>query len=121
MIRAAFRRKTLSEWLPSLCSTKRVIAQAKPKPESRRGGGHLCHRRFTVEANQFRVAFGDLGYTVEQTGQSQRIFPHAITERFETTSSGALVTATENSTKPVTTRVTHAGIAIVDQFNLRLP
>jgi hypothetical protein len=31
------------------------------------------------------------------------------------------VTAVEGSTKPVTTRVTHAGIAIVDEFNLRLP
>jgi hypothetical protein len=33
----------------------------------------------------------------------------------------ALVTATENSTRPVTARITHAGIAIVDHFNLRLP
>jgi hypothetical protein len=47
--------------------------------------------------------------------------PHAVTERFETSSSGALVSPTENSTKPVTTRVTHAGIAIVDQFDLRTP
>ena len=62
-----------------------------------------------------------MGYIVEPIGETQRILLHAITERFETTSSGALVTATENSTKPVTTRVTHAGIAIVDQFNLRLP
>jgi hypothetical protein len=62
-----------------------------------------------------------LGYIVERTGETQRILPHVITERFETSSSGALVTAIENSTKPVTTRVTHAGIAIVDQFDLRLP
>jgi hypothetical protein len=67
------------------------------------------------------AALRDLGYVVEHTGQSQRILPHAITERFETSSSGVLVSPTENSTKPVTTRVTHAGIAIVDQFNLRLP
>jgi hypothetical protein len=51
----------------------------------------------------------------------ERILRHAITERFETTSSGALVAAVENSTKPVTTRVTHAGIAIVVQYDLRLP
>ena len=55
------------------------------------------------------------------TQQSQRILPHAVTERFETSSSGALIAATENSSKPVTTRVTHAGIAIVDQFDLRMP
>jgi hypothetical protein len=42
-------------------------------------------------------------------------------KKFETSSSGALVTAVENSTKPVTTRVTHAGLAIVDQYDLRLP
>jgi hypothetical protein len=57
----------------------------------------------------------------EPTGQTQRILPHAIVEKFETSSSGALVTAAEGSTKPMTTRVTHAGIAIVDQFDLRLP
>jgi hypothetical protein len=58
------------------------------------------------------AALRDLGNVVEHTGQSQRILPHAITERFETSSSGALVAVVENSTKPVTTRVTHAGIAI---------
>jgi hypothetical protein len=42
-----------------------------------------------------------------------------ICERFETSSSGALIAVVENSTKPVTTRVTHAGIAIVDQFNMQ--
>jgi hypothetical protein len=62
-----------------------------------------------------------MGYIVEKTGETQRILPHAITERFETSSSGALVSPTENSTKPVTTRVTHAGITIVDQFDLRMP
>jgi hypothetical protein len=34
---------------------------------------------------------------------------------------GALVTAVENSTKPVTTRVTHPGIAIVIQYDPRMP
>jgi hypothetical protein len=36
-----------------LCSITRVIAQAEPNPESRRSGGHLCHRGFTVEASGF--------------------------------------------------------------------
>jgi hypothetical protein len=67
------------------------------------------------------AALRDLGYVDEKTGQSQRILPHAVTERFETSSSGALLTATENSTKPVTTRVTHAGIATVIQYDLRMP
>ena len=62
-----------------------------------------------------------VGYIVEPIGETQRILPHAITEELTTTSSGAMVPVTEGSTKPVTTRVTHAGIAIVDEFDLRLP
>jgi hypothetical protein len=58
---------------------------------------------------------------VEPIGKTQRILPHAIVEKFETSSSGALVTAAEGSTKPVTTRVTHAGIATVLQYDLRMP
>ena len=38
----------------------------------------------------------------------------------EISSSGALVPATEGSTRPVTTR-THAGIVKVDQYELRIP
>jgi hypothetical protein len=48
-----FRQMILSEWLPSLCSNKRVIAPADAGPESRRSGDRLCHYRFTVEANHF--------------------------------------------------------------------
>jgi hypothetical protein len=59
-----------------------------------------------------------MGYIVEQTGQTQRILPHVIVEKFETSSSGALVTAVEGSTKPVTTRVTHAGLTTVVQYDL---
>jgi hypothetical protein len=35
--------------------------------------------------------------------------------------SGALVAATEGSTKPVTMQVTNAGIATVEQYDLRMP
>jgi hypothetical protein len=62
-----------------------------------------------------------LGYIVTRTGETQRVLAHAIAQKFETSSSGAFVAAVENSTKPVTTRVTHAGIAIVDQYVMRLP
>src|SRR5258705_13454500 len=34
-------------------STLRVIALRDAEPESRRGGGGLCHTLFTVEANRF--------------------------------------------------------------------
>jgi hypothetical protein len=63
------------------------------------------------------AALRDLGYIVERTAETQRILPHAVTERFETSSPGALVTATGNSTKPVT----HAGIATLEQSNMRMP
>jgi hypothetical protein len=62
-----------------------------------------------------------LGLFVEKIGESQRILPHAVRQRFETSSSGALVPATENSTRPTSTVVTHAGIANVEQFDLRMP
>jgi hypothetical protein len=62
-----------------------------------------------------------VGYLVAKIGESQRILPHAVAQKFETSSSGALVPATEGSTRPVTTRITHAGLATVVQYDLRLP
>jgi hypothetical protein len=62
-----------------------------------------------------------LGYDVEKIGESQRVLPHAIGQKFEVSSSGALIPATEGSTKPVTVTVTNAGIAVVEQFDLRMP
>jgi hypothetical protein len=58
--------------------------------------------------------FTAMGYIVEKTGTSERILAHEVAQRFETSSSGALVPATEGSTKPVTVTVTNAGIAAVD-------
>jgi hypothetical protein len=66
------------------------------------------------------AALRSMGYVVEQTGETQRILPHAITEELTTTSSGAVVPVTEGSTRPVTRRVTHAGIATLLQYDLRL-
>jgi hypothetical protein len=61
-----------------------------------------------------------LGYSVEKTGESQRILPHAVSQKFETSSSGALIPATEGSTKPMSVIVTNAGIAVVEQYDLRI-
>jgi len=60
-----------------------------------------------------------LGYIVEKTGESERILPHAVQQRFEMSSSGALVPATEGSTKSVV--VTNAVVAVVEQYDLRMP
>jgi hypothetical protein len=62
-----------------------------------------------------------MGYIVERIGASERILPHAVPQRFEVSSSGALVPVTESSTKPVTITVTHTGIAAVEQYDLRMP
>jgi hypothetical protein len=62
-----------------------------------------------------------LGYIVEKTGESQRILAHAVAQRFEVSSSGVLVAPTEGSTKPISVHTTNAGIATVEQFDLRMP
>ncbi len=60
-----------------------------------------------------------MGYIVERIGTSERILPHAVPQRFEVSSSGALVAPTEGSTRPVSVVVTNAGVATVEQFELR--
>jgi hypothetical protein len=40
--------------------------------------------------------------------------PHAVAQKFEVSSSGALVPVTEGSTKPVTVTVRKSGIATVE-------
>jgi hypothetical protein len=61
-----------------------------------------------------------MGYIVEKVGESQRILPYALAQRFEVSSSGALIPPTEGSTKPMTVTVTNAGVAVVEQFDLRM-
>jgi hypothetical protein len=62
-----------------------------------------------------------LGYIVVPTGTTERILPHAVAQPMTLSSSGALVAATEGSTKPVTLQVTNAGIATVEMFDLHVP
>jgi hypothetical protein len=62
-----------------------------------------------------------MGYIVERIGTSERILLHAVAQRFEVSSSGALLPASDGSTKPVTVTVANAGIAVVEQFDLRMP
>jgi hypothetical protein len=62
-----------------------------------------------------------LGYIVVPVGTTSRILPHAVAQRFETSSSGALLPVTEGSSRPVTVCVTNAGIATVEQYDLRMP
>jgi hypothetical protein len=63
----------------------------------------------------------ELGYLVTRTGETQRILPMAIAQPMTLSSSGALVAATEGSTRPVTMVVTSAGLATVETYDLRVP
>ena len=44
-----------------------------------------------------------------------------VAQKFMIGTDGELEPVTEGSTKPVTMITTHAGLATVEQFNLRLP
>jgi hypothetical protein len=59
-----------------------------------------------------------LGNIVVKTGTTERILPHAVAQRFEVSSSGALIAPTEGSTKPVSVIVTAADLATVEQYDL---
>jgi hypothetical protein len=87
--------------------------------------GDLEMRFQALPDSALPASLRSMGYIVEPIGETHRmthrILPHAVTERFETSSSGALIAAVEGSTNPVAVKVHHAGIAIVDQFDLRLP
>jgi hypothetical protein len=61
-----------------------------------------------------------LGYIVVKTGESERILPHAVQQRFEMSSSGALIAATRTQRGRCRwVVVTGAGLARVEQYDLR--
>jgi hypothetical protein len=59
-----------------------------------------------------------LGNVVEKTGTSERMLPHAVAQKFEVSSSGALIAPIEGSTRPTSVIVTGAGLATVEQYVL---
>jgi hypothetical protein len=63
----------------------------------------------------------ELGYIVVPTGTTERILPMAVRQAMTVSSSGALIAATENSTRPVSMVITNAGLATVETFDLRVP
>jgi hypothetical protein len=56
-----------------------------------------------------------------KTGTTEGILAHPVAQRFEVSSSGALVAPAEGSTRPVSVVVTGAGLAVVEQYDLRMP
>jgi hypothetical protein len=79
------------------------------------------HSSATLRRGHWRDQLIALSCDVVKIGTTGRILPHAVAQRFETSSSGAVVAATEGSTKPVSVIVTNAGIATVEQHELRMP
>lgn len=63
----------------------------------------------------------DTGYDVTVIGQTQRILPHAIEQKFVIGAGGVLELATAGSTRPITQTTTHAGIVTTTVYELRMP
>jgi hypothetical protein len=95
--------------------------------------GSRCPRRYSItrpvffDGWQFHcnveaigASIARLGYIVEKIGTTERILPHAVAQKFEMSSSGVLVAASEGSSRPVPVIVTSAGLARVEQFELRV-
>jgi hypothetical protein len=63
----------------------------------------------------------DAGYSLRPAdpAQSERIIPGSVVERLEPSSSGVLIAASENSTKPIITR-SHSGICRVRRYRFTI-
>jgi hypothetical protein len=89
-----------------------------PTEDDRRGVGHERPRRPLC---RLRVLPGNplsaqIRFQVEPNGYGERILPHSVVEYFTKNADGTLSLLTEGSTQPVSSRVTHAGIARVAKF-----
>jgi hypothetical protein len=64
----------------------------------------------------------DAGYMLERAEPyvTERIIANNIIERLELSSSGALIAATEGSTRPIATTVVHSGITRVMRFTFSI-
>jgi hypothetical protein len=108
-----------SPLLPRITLTADLAMPHGPKGGMVRPGARWGLRRASGRPVEIRTDVG--AFLAASLARERRILPHAVTERFETSSSGALIAVVANSTKPTTTRVTHAGIATVIQYDLRMP
>jgi hypothetical protein len=62
-----------------------------------------------------------LRYHVRETGEGQRILPHAIVQQFVTRADGEFEPLTEESTRPISSTRTHAGICKVKRYSFTSP
>ncbi len=99
---------------------RRLTAEPSP-PSNKPQQGRSVPQPWRGHLSGDRSILYKLGYVVTEIGETQRILAHAITEMLTTSSSGALIPATEASTRPVTVQVTQPGLATVIQYDLRMP
>ena len=62
-----------------------------------------------------------MGYEVTETGDGERILPAPIIETFSMNADGKLEPLTAESTRPVTSTVTHAGICKMKRYAFSMP
>jgi hypothetical protein len=62
-----------------------------------------------------------LGYRLEEIGETERILPSGITERFARGADGELVPITQESTRAVAETRLHAGIVKVKRYAFEMP
>ena len=99
---------------------RRLTAEPSP-PSNKPQQGRSVPQPWRGHLSGDRSILYKLGYVVTEIGETQRILAHAITEMLTTSSSGALIPATEASTRPVTVQMTQPGLATVIQYDLRMP
>jgi hypothetical protein len=79
------------------------------------------HRRHAVSRHQGqRFHTACIPRPHARTGETQRILPYAVTVKFTTRADGEWEPFTEGNSKPVSVVVTNAGIATVEQYDLRM-
>jgi len=100
---------------------RRLSAQPYQPPSNKPQHGRPVPQPWRGHLSGDRSILYKLGYVVTEIGKTQRILAHTITEMLTTSSSGALIPATEASTRPVTVQVTQPGLATVIQYDLRMP
>lgn len=82
-------------------------------------GGVEVELQCLVGSNLPNEIAGKFGFPVSLIGETERILPGAIVERF-TTVNGELVRLTEGSTRPVAEIRTHVGICKVTRYGFNI-
>jgi hypothetical protein len=67
------------------------------------------------------MIFAADGFDVREIGESRRILPHAVVQKFVVRADGEREPLTPGSTRPVTSVVTGAGIARDLRFHFTMP